>query len=125
MARSMILMLGGKDYELVANWKASQSITDEMMDIMVIADDAVKAAHFREHNIPYEPKFEFTFGTTAKILYLAMRSCGYELTYEEVGEFVVADGGLKHVENASKYLALYIKAGPKELEGGKAKSGKS
>ena len=125
MARSMNLMLGGKDYELVANWKASMAIAETVMDPLVMARDAALAVHFAEHNIPYEPKFEFTVGNTVQILHCALRANGFDLTLDDVGDAVVSDGITKHLGKADDYIALIVSNGSDELEGGKATSGKS
>ena len=46
MQREMILNLGGKDYNLVANWKASLDISQQVIDPLVMARDAAVAVHF-------------------------------------------------------------------------------
>ena len=124
--RSMMLKLGGKEYELVASWKASMAIEERILDPLEIARDAMLSAKFDEHNIPYEPKFVFSMKNTAMILYCALRSSGHDqFELDDVGEAMVQDGIVEHVANADQFLSLIVGAGSNEVEGGKATSGKS
>ena len=124
MARSMTLMLGGKDYELVANWKASMSIAETVYDPLSMARDAALTAHFAEHNVPYEPKFEFTIENTVQILHCALRANGHKMTLDEVGDAVISDGITGHLGRADEFIALIVSNGSDEIEGGKT-TGKS
>ena len=120
MKREMTLNLGGKDYNLVANWKASLDISQQVIDPLVMARDAAVALHFAENNIPYTSKFEFTMENTARILHCALRANGHDLSLDDVGEAVVADGVIEHVGNAEKFITLLVSNGSGEIEGGKA-----
>lgn len=124
MAREMTLMLGGKDYTLVANWRASMAIAETVMDPLVMARDAALAIHFAENNMPYTPRFEFTIENTVQILHCALRANGHDLTIDEVGDKVVSDGIAVHLAKADDYIALIVSNGSDELEGGKP-TGKS
>lgn len=124
MARSMTLSLGGKQYELVASWKASMDIAENVMDPVVLAKDAALTQQFLKHNIAYDSKFEFTAENTARILHCALRSNGHELTFNEVGEAMVSDGIIEHVGEADKFISLLISNGSEEVEDGKSTSGK-
>ncbi len=120
MKREMILNLGGKDYDLVANWKASLDISQQVIDPLVMARDAAVSVHFAENNIPYTSKFEFTVENTARILHCALRANGHDLTLDDVGEAVLSDGIIPHVGNAEKFITLLVTNGSGEIEGGKA-----
>lgn len=124
MAREMTLMLGGKDYTLVANWRASMSIAETVMDPLVMARDAALAAHFAENNVPYTSRFEFTIENTVQILHCALRANGHDITLDQVGDAVVSDGITVHLGKADEFIALIVSNGSDELEGGKT-TGKS
>lgn len=119
MKREMVLNLAGKDYDLVGNWKSSLDIAQQVMDPLVMMRDAALSLHFAENNVPYESRFEFTIESTVRILHCALRANGHDLTLDDVGEAVVADGIIDHVANSEKFIRLLVSNGSKEVEGGK------
>lgn len=121
----MTLMLGGKDYELVANWKASMAIAETVMDPLVMVKDATLAKHFANSPHLYTPRFEFTIQNIAQIIHCALRANGHELTLEQVGEAIVNDGPDEHMVKAGDFVGMLVTNGSDEVEGGKATSGKS
>lgn len=124
MAREMTLMLGGKDYTLVANWRASMSIAETVMDPLVMVRDAALTAHFADSPSLYSPRFEFTMENTVQILHCALRANGHEIAIDDVGQAVIDDGVDKHMMRVSEFIQLLVSNGSDEVEGGKATEGK-
>jgi hypothetical protein len=114
--REFDIHLGDDVFTVAVTFKASLEIAQTVGDIFLIARESAKEALFDKKGIEYEPKWKFTLDNVTRILHIGARAAGSKLTYDQVGEMVIAAGMFQAKDEAGRYLAAIAAPGSEEVK---------
>lgn len=112
--QTLQIELGGQKYDLAATWGASLEIEEQVADPLFISGESFKKANFDAVGVDYDPKFSFGTRNSVRILHIALKHNGHDVTEEQIGDALIKVGMLRGLEWAADYIGLIVNNGPSE-----------
>ena len=109
--REMNTALGSKELRLVANFRASMQIAEQIADPLIAKEVAIDAM-MQQAGMPYKPRFSFDIKNLPKLLHIAARAGDEKLSLEDVQELVFEAGFFEAQTVAIQYMELIVGPGP-------------
>lgn len=106
--------LAGKDLQLVANFKASMEIAEQVADPILISREATLEAMMIEAGMTYHPRWSFSVENIPLILYIGLKQSDTPMKMTEVQDLVFEAGFGEAKELCVEYLGMIIGPGPAE-----------
>lgn len=123
--RTTSITLGGKTYELVANFAASIEIARKVHDPLEIVRQAALEQLLTARGMPYTPKWQFTVENVPLVIHIGLTANESDLTLAEVQDLCFEAGFVEAQTAAVEYITCIV--GPsteEELPEPKDKPGK-
>jgi len=123
--RTFDAVIGGETIALAVTFGASLKVADAVGDPLMISREAAKEAMFSQRGIEYEPKWSFSLSNVTQILWIGATAAGSKITFDEMGEKVLAGGLFEAKNEAGRYLGAIVSPGSEEVKPEKSDAEKS
>jgi len=121
--REINTKIGGKRVKLVASWRASIDVAEQVADPLMIVREAMKEQAFAAKALTYKPAFVFTPENIVQILHIGAVAGGYEGDLDDMGELVFKHGFMEAELIAGEYLGIIVTPNSKEAKKGDSGDG--
>ncbi len=100
------LSIGGKEYDLRADWKTGQLIAERVADPFTIIADFAKAQALGEIT-GYEARFDFNMTNSVKILHAGLDGIDAGVSIDDVGNWFMGDKMAQAVDAAMAFIMRF------------------